>query len=305
MKLNQDLYDIYSQKIYEAGQELNAPFLRELVEKGAKFRKKLISVCKTPIMKDFESALNDKRYARILASKTAQQKTLKVFRKLRIEEPVALELKNMKRHLPKTYSHVLVMAMLTIKMLKEVKSSRYDPIRVSHLCLTHDIGKTRIPIRVLSKRSFLTREQYRAIRSHPLVGYLLLKYYCGWRGNPYCETAFEHHEKLDGSGYPQGLTRIDPYAQLIAPVDIFDALLSQRPYRKHVYSERLAVDILLEDVKRGKLNRDCVYLIVNCIRSKKARSPSKMLVSQERRENPPGDNLYGKIKKARRLLRRD
>jgi HD-GYP domain-containing protein (c-di-GMP phosphodiesterase class II) len=159
----------------------------------------------------------------------------------------------------------------------------------------------------LNKKSELTFEQYQIIKTHPLIGFLLLKYYSGWEGRQYCDTAFEHHEKIDGSGYPRGIKRIDRYARLIAPVDIYDALISKRPYRQISYNGRLAIDILLEDAKEGKLNKQNVYLLINCLREKKVESLAAMKVSQRRRTAPPAGNLYGRIKKekARRLLRKD
>jgi len=73
------------------------------------------------------------------------------------------------------------------------------------------------------------------------------------------------------------------------------------------YNGRLAIDILLEDAKNKKLNIDCVYLLINCIRERKVKSLAEIKVSQKRRTAAPAHNLYGKIKKkkARRLLRKD
>ncbi len=214
----------------------------------------------------------------------------------------------MKAHLPETYHHVLTMAALVIKMIKDMKKSGYDPRLAASLCLTHDIGKTRIPKDILQKKGRLTEDQFRIIKTHPLIGFLLMSYYRGWEGRQHYETAFEHHEKLDGSGYPRGIKRVDRYAQLIAPVDIYDALISKRPYRKISYNGRLAIDILLEDARRKRLNRETVYLLINCMREHKAPSISKINVSEKRRTVAPSGNYYGnfqKRKKARRLLRSD
>jgi putative two-component system response regulator len=96
----------------------------------------------------------------------------------------------------------------------------------------HDVGKIAIPDRVLLKRGKLTRKEYDLMKRHPAIG------------DDLCRTvrSFEsvrpivrhHHERLDGRGYPDGLAgdRIPLLAQIVSIVDVFDALTSDRPYRK-------------------------------------------------------------------------
>jgi HD-GYP domain-containing protein (c-di-GMP phosphodiesterase class II) len=307
MKLEQDLYDIYGHTIAPLGSEITPQLIRGLIQQGSHLPKKFISVVKTPLLGDFKKALRDRRYHRLFLRPEIHKEILGTFSKLAFTEPILLELRQMKRELPETYHHVLTMAALVIKMIKDVKMSRYDPVLAAHLCLTHDIGKTRVPVNILNKKSELTAEQYRMIQTHPLLGFLLLAYYCGWRGREYYQTAHDHHEKLDGSGYPRGVRRIDRYSRLIAPVDIYDALISKRPYRKLSYNGRLAIDILLEDAAKGELEKESVYLLINCMREKKVRKLAEIRVSRKRRTEAPVGNHYGQIKKAkaRRLLKSD
>jgi len=65
-----------------------------------------------------------------------------------------------------------------------------------------------------------------------LIGYVLLHYYFGKDHKQYDFSSFQHHERLDGSGYPLGIKRLNKYSHLIGIVDILDALISERPYRK-------------------------------------------------------------------------
>jgi len=225
MKLKDDLYDVYRRKIVAKGREINRTLVRQLIENGARLPRKTISVVNTPLLKDFKKALRDRRYHNVFKPPQIQKRILKTFLQLKLTEPIILELRNMKSHWHETYHHVLIMAALIIKMIHDIKKSNYDPLLATRLCLTHDIGKTRIPETILNKKSELTAEEYQIIKTHPLIGFLLMSYYIGWEGRQCCETAFEHHEKLDGSGYPRGIKRIDRYAQLIAPIDIYDALI--------------------------------------------------------------------------------
>ncbi len=307
MHLTHDLHDVYGQKIAAQGCEISARVLRDIIKQGALLPRKTIPVVKTPLFKDFKKALRDHRYHHVFTQPETKKKLLRTFSRLKFTDPILLELLHMKRRLPDTYHHVLMMSALVIKTILDIKNTRLDPLLAAYLCLTHDLGKTRIPKTILNKKEELTLAEYRTIQTHPLIGYVLLNYYWGWQGKKYCRTALDHHEKLDGSGYPRGIKKIDSYSKLIAPVDIYDALISKRPYRKLSYNGRLAMDILLEDAQRGKLHKPSVYQLVNCIREQKVGSVAEMRVSQKRRTLPPIGNHYGKIKKtkARRLLRSD
>jgi len=98
--------------------------------------------------------------------------------------------------------------------------------------LLHDIGKMGVPDQILKKSGKLSHEEWNEMRMHPVYAYNLLSPISFLRGVldiPYC-----HHEHWDGSGYPRGLRgeQIPLAARIFSVVDIWDALLSNRPYRK-------------------------------------------------------------------------
>ena len=98
--------------------------------------------------------------------------------------------------------------------------------------LLHDIGKLGVPESILHKSGMLTDEEWKAVRLHPQIAYALLSpivYLV-----PALDIPYGHHEKWDGSGYPQGLkgTQIPLAARIFAVVDVWDALISDRPFRK-------------------------------------------------------------------------
>ncbi|GIP38276.1 phosphodiesterase [Paenibacillus sp. J31TS4] len=110
--------------------------------------------------------------------------------------------------------------------------------------LLHDVGKTRIPLSLLSKPDKLTVEEYELMKKHAEYGFQLL------RNEPNlsllsAHCALQHHERLDGSGYPRGLkgTDIHDYARWIGIVDTYDALTTNRAYRAPVLPH-LAVELL-------------------------------------------------------------
>lgn len=304
MHLKSDLYDINNNLLIAKNQEITESLINELIQKGEGQSKKLIAAKDTPILNDLEYVFTDKRYAPIFSSSSSRQIIIETLKQLKLEEPLVIELSNMKESHPYTYRHVQIIAAMAVTMISILGKSQYNPQFAVHLSFTHDIGKTRIPDEILNKETALTDSEYEIIQSHPTIGYLLLNYYCGWEGKKYCWTAYEHHEKLDGSGYPRGIKKIDPYAQLITPIDIFDALISDRPYRRTPFTVRLAVDFLLDGVSNGQLNKENVYILINCLRKHKIYPVGKIRVSKEKRDKLPLGSVYG-IRTASTWLKKD
>ena len=98
----------------------------------------------------------------------------------------------------------------------------------------HDVGKLYIPPEILQKPGKLTDEEYETMKTHTTLGYNILMKDPKLR--PYAHFALSHHEGLNGTGYPQGLTKKDiPYeVQIVAVADEFDAIVSKRQYKTHV-----------------------------------------------------------------------
>ena len=114
----------------------------------------------------------------------------------------------------------------------------------------HDIGKISIPENILNKPGRLTPEEFDVIRTHPAIGASMLEGLTPYRKEPLLKTAIEicrwHHERWDGRGYPDGLLgeQIPISAQVVALADVYDALTSDRCYKK-AYSHDTAVTMIL------------------------------------------------------------
>lgn len=141
------------------------------------------------------------------------------------------KLHNMRLDDDSVYSHCLNVALIAGRMGKWMHFSQED-LEVLTLCgLFHDIGKVQIPDEILNKPGKYTDEEFTLIQQHPLTSYKLLKYL------PIDErvknAALMHHERSDGSGYPQKLksTQIDDFAEIIAIADVYDAMTAARSYR--------------------------------------------------------------------------
>jgi len=141
---------------------------------------------------------------------------------------------------------------------KEVEALRLGGI-------LHDIGKIGVPREILNKPGPLSPEEFGIIKSHPDVGHqicLPLKKTLG----PALQVIRHHHERLDGRGYPDGLQgdEIPIVASIMAIVDMYDALVSQRPYRKALSKEE-AIRLLREDARAGRLDRAIVETLIDLL----------------------------------------
>jgi len=130
----------------------------------------------------------------------------------------------------------------------------------------HDIGKIHLPAEILSKPSRLTATEFELIKSHSQVGYDILKdVRFPW---PIADIAYQHHERLDGSGYPQGLMgeEICLEARIAAVADVVEAMSSHRPYRP-----ALGIDVALEEIQKQRgtwLEPDAVDACLKLFREK-------------------------------------
>ncbi len=112
--------------------------------------------------------------------------------------------------------------------------------------LLHDVGKIAIPTEILVKPGRLSAIEYEMVKTHAQAGYDILKSIDF--GAPVAETVWQHHERLDGSGYPQGLRgdQILPEARILAIADVVESMASHRPYRT-----ALGIDVALAEIERG------------------------------------------------------
>ncbi len=120
---------------------------------------------------------------------------------------------------------------LTMNFVQRLGIPQDDLVHIHRGALLHDIGKMGVPDSILLKPGPLTEEEWVVMRKHPVYAYELLRQISFLL--PALDIPYYHHEKWDGSGYPIGLSGEDiPLAaRIFAIIDVWDALLSNRPYR--------------------------------------------------------------------------
>ncbi len=144
-----------------------------------------------------------------------------------------------------TFYHSVNVALLSIVMGMSLGFNKKNIHNLGMAAIMHDIGKVFTPLNILNKNGQLNKKEFRIIQKHSRSGYNYLrdKYPIPFK----CyEGVLHHHERWDGSGYPQNLKKhqISLYGRIIAISDVYDALISDRPYRKG-YSPFEALEYIL------------------------------------------------------------
>lgn len=143
---------------------------------------------------------------------------------------------------------------------------------IARASLLHDLGKLRVPNSILDKKGALTPEEFGIVREHPLLTQQILSRI--ERFSEVASIAGQHHEKLDGSGYPHGLRaeQLPLEARLIAVADVYGALSEQRPYRKSLPFSEIC-QIMQREVG-PKLDPQCYAALLSGLKNNVAAIPA-------------------------------
>ncbi len=161
---------------------------------------------------------------------------------------------------PYTAGHQRRVADLSRRIAEEMGFPRDEVDGLYLAALIHDIGKISVPAEILSKPGRLSDSEFSLIKSHPQVAYDILKgIEFPW---PIVDVIVQHHERIDGSGYPQGLTgeKTLPEARILAVADVVEAMASHRPYRP-----ALGIERALEEIAENKGKRYDILVADTCL----------------------------------------
>ncbi|WP_099772431.1 HD domain-containing phosphohydrolase [Mesotoga sp. H07.pep.5.3] len=147
---------------------------------------------------------------------------------------------------PFTYGHQRRVTSLAVKIAESMELKKSDIDTVKYASLVHDLGKVVVPTEILSKPGKLDETEMALIREHAKQGYEMISELK--IDLPIAEAVYQHHERLDGSGYPRGLKgeEISIHARIIGVADVVEAMSSHRPYRA-----ALGVRAAIDEIESG------------------------------------------------------
>jgi len=168
----------------------------------------------------------------IAASRSAIQEVAKVV----LSDPETVKcLFRVSTHDYYTYTHCVSVGVYATALASHLfgNASSHNMQELAVGFFLHDLGKVNIDPAIITKPAKLTEAEYNAMKRHPIESYEIINA-CEHMTKECSIISLQHHEKPDGSGYPHGLTRyeIHDYAKICSVADVFDALTSNRPYRK-------------------------------------------------------------------------
>ena len=181
-----------------------------------------------------------------------------------------------------TKKHSENVANLVCRICEYLHCNKVFTIHATICAYLHDIGKMFIPQNILNKPGKLTDNEFDIMKTHTTLGYDMCMKDIKLR--PYADGPLYHHEALNGSGYPQGLTKKEiPYvAQIIRVADEYDAIVTKRQYTTHVnisetlkeliedarpqdFLKTVALDVVREDYKVGKINQKALKALFKVV----------------------------------------
>jgi putative nucleotidyltransferase with HDIG domain len=160
---------------------------------------------------------------------------------------------------PYTQGHEVRVAKLAKLIAEEMHLTEDEVEAIEMSGLVHDIGKLCVPAEILTKPGRLIEEEFALIKKHSEAGYSILKgIEFPWA---IAEIVLAHHERMDGSGYPNGLTgeEIPPASRVLAVADVVEAMASHRPYRAALGLDA-AVDELAQQAEKYDRNVVAAFL---------------------------------------------
>ncbi|GER66712.1 HD-GYP domain-containing protein [Weizmannia acidilactici] len=171
------------------------------------------------------------------------------------------------------FKHCIHVGLIAASIGKMLKLPHEKQNLLAQMGLFHDIGKFTIDPRILNKPGKLTNEEFAVIKTHPAAGYRLLE---NTSLDPMIlKGALMHHERLDGSGYPEGRKNIPFLVRILSVADTFDAICSNRAYRRR-QPVFYAIDELMADAKAGRLDSEVVLPFANFLMENYRNQPITM-----------------------------
>ncbi len=273
--LKRPLHEVYQVIDEETGKQVKLPFAKILQNKNFRLQSEVILLSKTG-----EKIYIHQKASRIKAETNDTSGVVFTFsdvtRRRQMEEELIKSLEKQKNAMegtvqamaftletrdPYTAGHQRRVTKIACAIAEEMDLTKKQIEGVRMAGSLHDIGKIYVPAEILSKPGKISEMEYNIIKTHPQVGYDILKSIdFPW---PIAKIVLQHHERIDGSGYPAGIKgkEIHLEAKILAVADVIEAMATHRPYRA-----ALTIQEALEEVLKNRNKLYASRVVDACIR---------------------------------------
>lgn len=185
---------------------------------------------------------------------TTKNITDDLMRAITDNDAVAVDISALKVSDEYTFKHSVDVATMSMIVGRKYGLNDNEIYELGISGLLHDVGKSKIPNEILNKATRLTDEEFAMMKQHSLFGYGILKDKYDL-SNAIKLGVLQHHEKMNSTGYPMGVSsdKINLFARIISVADIYDALVTERPYKKP-FSPRDAVELIMSMTEELDIN---------------------------------------------------
>lgn len=232
----QDIYLRSGALVIKAGTPLNERYIETLRRMGARIVTIDLSLVYMNAVNDSKMLMKKASESKIITPEEVKTSIAPIIREVKRERNITRLLFELQSQDEYTFQHTInigVISMVLAKWLGYTDEEEQTKIAVAGTM--HDIGKGKIPESILKKPGKLTVKEFDIMKKHVILGYKMLRH-----AETYDESVslavLQHHERTDGSGYPNGLKgeEIHPYARIISVADVYHALTSKRVYRDNI-----------------------------------------------------------------------
>ncbi len=293
LKLGYPVTTLDNELLLQAGSDLSDETINGLISSNKiKSYKSLPLLEYGTVKKDLLRFLSQPPYHVIFSDKKQVSNILKLMENVNLVYPVLETLDYFNEREFYTYRHILMVFALSTLLASDLVHDYKELVREAATGPTHDIGKICIPLNILTKSVPLTKAEMDILMHHSAAGYVLLSYYLRDPEGLTAKVARDHHERKNGVGYPRGIELSDRMIEIVSVSDIYDALISARPYRPTAYDNRTACEEITTMAEKNEVSWDIVKALVAHNRKNKPHY-SECDISIEKRGEPPPGNVHG------------
>ncbi len=281
--------DLDGKQLLPEGEVLVPEAMQTLVDSNRNEEREAASLLQHGTVRtDLERLLNTDPYRVIFNDPLKTDTVLKLMERVLLPPELLSFLDHFKDHAPETYYHTLRVTALSTFIGRFLLETVQDLTLGIQAAVVHDFGKVCVPEGLLEKQTPLTDQERGLLEQHTLAGYALISYFLKRVGTLPARAARDHHERQDGSGYPRGINQEDRMVEIIAVSDIYDALVSDRPYRKEAYENRRALEEITEMASSGKIGWEVVRALISHNRENKPDHEACIVSGEKRALAKPG-----------------
>jgi len=289
------IFSLDREILLDSGIKVTKPFLEELVGSySSRVGSDISFVNHGTIKSDLKRLVDRESYKIIYAKEGCLSALFEDFESVRLPECVLFALDYFKEHDAYSYNHFLSVFALSTLLARDLIPDYREILSLAATGPTHDIGKLCVPIEILNKRDPLTKAEKDVLDNHTFAGYVLMSCFTGELDGLSARVARDHHERNNGFGRPRGIELQDPFTEIIAVCDVFDALISPRPYRPSSFDNRTALEEIVDLGFKNEFGWDTIKTLVSYNRADKPHF-EQVVISPEKRGVAPEGNSHGII----------